>query len=427
MDINIGIVGLGNIGSGVLDLIEKNNSLISSKIGHKIRVKTIIEKNIQKVKELNLSGITVSDNIETIIDDPEIQIVVEVIGGETPAYDLICALLKAGKNVVTANKEVVAKHKNTFLKLAQENNVSFCFEASVGGSIPLIQALKLGFAANNIKSFYGILNGTTNYILTKIEEDKKDFNDVLQNAQDLGLAEADPTMDISGLDAAYKLNILAAVSFNADLEIGDISYEGIENISLKDIEYAKEFGYKIKLLAIGSMVSENRISCKVHPTMIPISHPIAGIRNEFNALFLVGDAVGEAMLYGKGAGAIPTASAIISDIIDISFSLNQNCVKKQYLAINKSMKNISIEETSSQFYIRMLAKDTVGMFEKIAGVLGENKISILNVIQKDIIKDSAEIVIITHDVLEKNMNKALQELESLSEISKLLSVIRVGL
>jgi homoserine dehydrogenase len=424
--INIGIIGSGNVGTGVIDILQKNGDYFFQKTGKRINIKKVAVKNIDKKRSYELEAINFTTDPMEIINDPEIQVVIEVIGGENPAYEYICQALKNKKHVVTANKEVVAKHKTTFFKLANENGVRIRFEASVGGGIPLIHALKIGYAANKIQSVHGILNGTTNFILTKIEEEQRDFNDVLQDAQRLGFAEADPTMDISGLDVAYKLNILAAVAFNIDVNLSDIYYEGIENISLTDITYAKEFNYKIKLVAIGTRSAEDKLSFKVHPLMIPSTHPLAVVRNEFNALFINGDAVGESMLYGKGAGALPTGSAVISDMVDLISCVEQNLAEEKVLLNSSQNGLIPFEETSSEYYLRLLVEDSYGVLEKIAGVLRKNEISISKLIQKNQSNSEAELVIVTHTAKEKNMAAAIKEFDSLQVIKDLYSLIRVA-
>ncbi|NBV42791.1 homoserine dehydrogenase, partial [bacterium] len=277
--IKIGLLGLGNVGTGVVHILNENKKLIRRRTGKTLEIKSIAVRDASKQRPMTLDGIHITTDAESVIVDPEIQIIVEVMGGEYPAYDYICAALNAGKYVVTANKEVVSKHKHTFFELAMKNKVDIYYEASVGGGIPLIRTLKVGLAANQIEALYGIVNGTTNYILTKLEDGNKGFNEVVSDAQALGFAEADPTMDVSGLDSAYKLSILASVAFKADVSVSDLYYEGIESITKTDMTYAQELGYTIKLLAVGRALKNNQLTFKVHPTMIPVRHPLAGVRN----------------------------------------------------------------------------------------------------------------------------------------------------
>ncbi|RAP39132.1 homoserine dehydrogenase [Candidatus Marinamargulisbacteria bacterium SCGC AAA071-K20] len=425
--INIGLIGLGNVGKGVQDIISENQALLEERIGQKIRIKTVLIRNIEKYTPLVKPGTKLTTNFDDLINDDEISIIVELIGGIDPAYDYICKSLEHGKFVVTANKEVVSKHKSTFFKLAKENNVDIYFEAAVAGGIPIIRSLKVGYSANKIQSLYGILNGTTNYILTKIEENQAEFKDVLKKAQELGLAEADPTMDVAGTDAAHKLVILAAVAFKVDIQLEDLYYEGIENISLKDIKYAEELDYCIKLLAIGKRFDNGKMSFKVHPTMIPKSHLLSGIKNEFNAVYITGNAVGESMLTGKGAGGSPTGSAVISDIIDIAFdSTNKTSRRNLETNLNK-VELIPVEDTSSQFFIRLEVEDSSNVLEKISGTLGANNISILKILQKETKDNLASLVIVTHMTKEKDLNTAISYLKDSKEVKEVSSVIRVRL
>ncbi len=425
--IKIGLLGLGNVGAGVVQILDENRALIRRRTGKDLQVKTVVVRDASKERSVGLAGINVSTDAMAMIADPEIKVIVEVMGGEYPAYDFICEALKRGKYVVTANKEVISKHKKTFFELAKAHQSDIYFEAAVGGGIPLIRTLKVGLAANKIESLYGIVNGTTNYILTKLAEDGKEFDTVIKDAQALGFAEADPSMDVSGLDTAYKLSILAAVAFKVDISVADIPYEGIESISLKDMKYADELGYTVKLLAIGRATKSNQLSFKVHPTMVPLHHPLAAVRNEFNAVFIVGNAVGESLLSGRGAGSSPTGSAIVSDLIDIAFDETHNASARNLEYGFDSVNLAPMVETFSQFYIRLLAMDTPGALAKIATILGHGDISISKIMQKDRVGGAAEIVIVTHSVLEQNMTDALTALRKEQVVTEILAKIRVGL
>jgi len=446
--INIGLLGFGNVGMGVLNILTHHADMLTKRTGKKFKVTKIVVRDLPKYKDVKLPGIKLTDDAQSILNDPDIQIIVEAMGGENPAYTYIKQALISGKFVVTANKEVISKHKKEFFELAKKHKTDLYFEAAVGGGIPLIRTIKVGFSANEVQSLYGILNGTTNYVLTQIETENKEFDVALKEAQKLGFAESDPHMDISGLDTAYKLSILAAVAFNSNIKVSDFYYEGIESITLKDIQLAKELGYAIKLLAIAYKMGEAGMVFKVHPTMIPFSHPLASVKNELNAVFLVGDQVGESMLSGKGAGASPTGSAIVSDIVDIAFdtkvSRNKDENGKDHIAItgtedplyiNKRNLNdelhdshlMNINDTYSQFYIRILVADTSGALAKLASVLGEQEVSIAKMIQKDTVKNCAEVVIITHKVKEEYMKTALKELQNLNCVEKIEAMIRVGL
>jgi homoserine dehydrogenase len=425
--IKIGLLGLGNVGAGVAQILDENRQIIRRRTGKDIQIKTVVVRDLSKERPVELKGVQVTTDAMSVINDPEIQVIVEVMGGEYPAFDYICAALRLGKYVVTANKEVVSKHKKTFFDLARTHTSDLYYEASVGGGIPLIRTLKVGLAANKIEALYGIVNGTTNYILTKVSEEGKEFADVIADAQRLGFAEADPSMDVSGLDSAYKLSILASVAFKADVSVGNIEYEGIDGISLTDMRYAQELGYTIKLLAIGRALQDNQLSFKVHPTLIPSHHPLAGVRNEFNAVFIVGNAVGESLLAGRGAGSSPTGSAIVSDLMDIAF----------YDAPSASVRNLDYafdkvtlvpnDQTASQFYIRLSAADTSGALAAIATVFGAHDISISKVLQKEIMDGAAEIVMMTHPVKESKMTQALHELQREKVVREILAKLRVAL
>lgn len=425
--IKIGVLGLGNVGSGVIQILDENRELIRRRTGKNLEVKTVVVRDPSKARTVAVAGISVTTDAAAMIADPEIQVIVEVMGGEYPAYDYICDALRRGKYVVTANKEVISKHKKTFFELAKSHRSDIYFEAAVGGGIPLIRTLKVGLAANRIEALFGIVNGTTNYILTKVAEDGKEFETVLKDAQDLGFAEADPTMDVSGLDTAYKLSILAAVAFKADVPVANITYEGIESISLKDMMVARELGYTVRLLAVGRMLSGNRLSLKVHPTMVPLNHPLAGVRNEFNAVFIVGNAVGESLLSGRGAGSSPTGSAIVSDLIDIAFDETHNVSARNLEYEFEPVNLVPISATSSQFYLRLLAADTPGTLAKIATIFGHGGISISKIMQKDRVNGAAEIVIVTQAVVEQKMTNALAALRNEAVVKEILAKIRVGL
>lgn len=445
--VNIGLLGLGNVGMGVLNILMHHADMLEKRTGKKLTVKWILVKDLAKLRQAKMPGIKLTDKPSDILSDPNIQIVVEAMGGEHPAYEYIKQALTAGKFVVTANKEVVSKHKKEFFELARKHQVDIYFEASVGGGIPLIRSLKVGYAGNQIQSLCGIVNGTTNYILTQIDEQGAEMADALKSAQKLGFAEADPSMDVSGLDTAYKLSILAAVAFKVDIQVSDFHYEGIESISLKDIRLAKELGYAIKLLAMGYRLGDGMVF-KVHPTMIPVQHPLSSVRNELNAVFLVGDAVGESMLSGKGAGGSPTGSAIVSDIVDIAFDthvrLDLDAQGKKHVAlegvdeafyINKrnledslhSVDLIDITDTFSQFYLRILVSDTSGALAKLATVLADQEVSISKMIQRDMVGSFAEIVIVTHKVKEGFLDQAVAQIEALPCVKKIEAKIRVGL
>ncbi len=423
--IKIGLIGFGNVGQGVFNIATTNQIMIADRVGQPVEIKTICVRSIEKYQGL-CGDITLTTDVDDILLDAEIDIVVEVIGGEYPAYDYIVKALKQKKYVVTANKELIAKHKQTFFELAKEHNVDIFFEASVGGGIPIIKSFKVGYSANQIESTFGILNGTTNFILTKLFEDKKDFDVVLKEAQDLGFAEADPTADVSGLDAAYKIVILAAVALKANIQLDDIYYEGIEKVALQDTLYLDELGYRVRLIAKASRVGE-KLCVAVYPTAINTEHPLAMVRNEFNAIFSTGNMVGESMVYGKGAGSLPTGSAVMSDILDIAFDIHAHQSRRN-LETNLTQSDVmSIYEQYTEFYYRIMLKDQVGALEEVSRLFNDYEINIAKIIQKSTVNDSAEVVVVTGKVQEKKNNLLQQGLLKSDVVTDIASMIRVGL
>lgn len=355
-EIKVGLLGAGNVGGGVI-LVLKNNALeIEKRVGMPVRIVKVLARHPEKVEALDAS-LAVTDNIDDIINDPEIDIIVELIGREDPAKEYIARSLAAKKNVVTANKDILAKYGKELFSLAEENHVDFMFEAAVAGGIPIIRPLKSCLAANKINSIMGIINGTTNFMLSKMASNHIDFNEVLKEAQDLGYAESDPTADIGGLDAARKLVILASIAFNTRVTLEDVYIEGIEKLTLRDIEYAESLGYVIKLLAIAKNSVENGISVRVHPTMLPKVHPLATVNDVYNAIFVNGDVVGDAMFLGRGAGRLPTASAICGDIVDVARNIVHNCTGRINCTCYEDKHMCSIENITSPCYVRLLVLD----------------------------------------------------------------------
>lgn len=426
-EIRVGLLGVGNVGRGVLHILAQNKTLIAERTGKSLVVTHAVVRDIEKAKPFVSSDVVLTTDAVSVLRDPNVDVIVEVMGGEYPAFDYICEALRQGKPVVTANKEVLSKHKATFFALAKEHRTNIYFEATVGGGIPLIRTMKVGLAANRIQAFYGILNGTTNFILTKLEEEGAPFADVLKEAQDLGFAEADPTMDISGLDSAYKLTILGAVAFKANIQLDDVYYEGIASLDAVDVAYAKEFGYAIKLLGIGREIAPGKMTFKVHPTMIPALHPLANVRYEFNAVFIIGNAVGESILSGRGAGSSPTGSAIVSDLIDIAFDDQPLGNKRNLETLNADVSVVPFSETTSQFYLRLHAADTHGVLARISGILADHRIGISKIMQKEIVNKEAEIVLVTHLALEKDMAAAIDTLRGARVVHDVAAKIRVGL
>lgn len=423
-DVNVGIIGYGTIGMGTAQILIENQDIIEKRTGKKINLKKIADLDIETVRSFQVDKELLTTDVNDIINDSTIDIVVECIGGSEPARTFILKCLNSGKSIVTPNKEVIAKFGREIFETAKKNGVEVFIEAAVGGGIPIIRPLKMGLAANNIQEIYGIVNGTTNYILTKMADEGSDFDAVLKEAQDLGYAEADPTSDIEGYDSAYKLVILSSIAFEAKVDFENIAFEGITKISAIDNEYAVGMGYEIKLLAIGKSDGKS-VELKVHPTMVPAEHPIAQIKGVNNAVYVKGDFIGETMYYGPGAGAEATGSAVVADIMDIVHSLGSTNLRN--LRCDFSEKEIKpIGETVTEFYVRLDVEDRSGVLAKIATIFADNGISIKTAIQND--EDgSAELVLVTHEVKEKQMDTALALISKEGCVKAVCSKIRVGI
>lgn len=422
--INIGLLGCGTVGGGVVKLLAKNRDTIAKKTGSEIMIKKVLEKDRQKCLQLGITADSITDQFEDIINDDSINIVVELIGGIEPAFSFIIAAMNKGKHVVTANKDLIAVKGKELFETAQENNVDFYFEASVAGGIPIVYPLKQSLAGNHIEEVIGILNGTTNYILTKMSQEGRDYYEVLREAQELGYAEADPTADVGGFDAARKIAILSSIAFNSRVTLDDVYVEGITTITPRDIQYARELGFVVKLLAIAKEV-EGKIQARVHPAFIPLNHPLANVNDVFNAVFVRGDAVGEIMHYGRGAGEMPTASAVVGDIIDIGRNMAFNTSARIGCTCYEEKAILPMSELSAQYYIRMTVTDRPGVLAGIAGVFGNNAVSIATVLQKTNTEDMAELILITHTVKEKDLQDSLTVLKGMNIVGQINSVIRL--
>jgi homoserine dehydrogenase len=429
-NIYIGLLGFGTIGTGVVKLLARNALLIEEKLGVRLTLKRIADLDITTDRGVPVAAGVLSNNADAVLTDPEISVVIELIGGYEPARTFVLKAIENGKHVVTANKALLAVHGREIYAAAAKNGVEVLYEAAVGGGIPVLSAIKGNLAANNFTTVLGILNGTCNYILTRMTQEGADFADVLNRAQELGYAEADPTFDIEGIDTAHKLSILLSLCFGTGVEFRDIHTEGISSISALDINYARDFGYKIKLLAIGKRDGE-RIEARVHPTMIPVNYPLADVDGAFNAIRLTGDFVGPVMLYGKGAGMDPTASAIVGDVMEISRNIlagiNRRTSPLGYL--EERVRNLAIKpigETVSKYYIRFSVMDKPGVIARIAGELGKNGISIESMIQTArSVQESVPIVIMTHEAREMDIRKALAEIDAFDIISEKSNLIRI--
>lgn len=420
--IKAALLGLGTVGGGVYKLVQRQKEEMVKKSGANLEITRILVHNMNKQRE-GVDASLLTDNWKEIVEDPEISIVIEVMGGIEPAKTMILEALCAGKNVVTANKDLVAVHGRELLDAAQENQVDFLFEAAVAGGIPIIRPLKQCLAANEIDEVIGIVNGTTNYILTKMFEDGMDFSEALAKATELGYAEADPTADVEGLDAGRKVAILASIAFHSRVVFDDVYTEGITKISAKDVAYAKEFGSVIKLLGVAHN-KEDGIEVAVYPMMLPKNHPLASVRDSFNAVFVHGDALDDAMFYGRGAGELPTASAVMGDVIDIIRDIQFSCIGRISCTCYKNTPVKSSDDVKNKFFVRMQVTNKPGVLARIASMFGEHKVSISKVIQKVITDGVAELVIVTEAVKEYHMQDALMHLREMDTTQEISSVIR---
>ena len=421
--IRIALLGLGTVGSGVYKLIERRAQEMPQIAGAPIEISHILVRNTAKERP-GVDASLLTDNWSDIVNDPEVSIVVELMGGMEPAHTYIAEALKAGKNVVTANKDLIAMHGGDLLELAAEHQCDLQFEASVAGAIPIIRPLKQCLAGNEISEIMGIVNGTTNYILTRMTQDNMEFADALAMATELGYAEADPTADIEGYDAGRKVAIMASIAFHSRVTFDDVYTEGITNIQSTDIRYARELGKAIKLLGVACN-TEDGIEVRVHPMLIPASHPLATVNDAFNAVFVHGDALDDAMFMGRGAGELPTASAVMGDIIDTARNLLMGCTGRIGCTCYKNVPVKSIEDIRSKYYIRLNVENRMGVLAGVSGVLGNNGVSISQVLQKQAAGDSAELVVITDTVRERHIRDALLILENMSMVHEVSSVIRV--
>ncbi|MGB9710127.1 MAG: homoserine dehydrogenase [Thermodesulfovibrio sp.] len=418
--VRVGVIGFGTVGTGTVKILLNQRELIKKRTGIDVVLKKVADKDIERPREITLPKELLTTDAWEIIKDPEIDIVVEVVGGTTVAKQFIMEALKNGKHVVTANKALLAEQGNEIFKEALSRGLKIGFEASVGGGIPIIKIMREGLVANKMLAIYGIINGTTNFILTKMTNEGIDFQDALRQAQTLGFAEADPTLDIEGIDSAHKITILASLAYGIPLSFDRVYCEGITKITAQDIAFAREFGYKIKLLAITKILN-GEIELRVHPTMVPEDYLISKVDGVFNAIYVEGDSVGSTLYYGRGAGSMPTGSAVTADIVDIAKGVNT-----MPFDFSEKYKIKPMEEIESMYYFRFTALDRPGVLSKISGVFGEHNISIASVIQKGRSKAGAvPLVILTHKAREKDVLEALEKIDKLPVVSDKSVFIRV--
>lgn len=422
MPIQIGILGLGTVGTGVVKILQQNAEAIQTRTHCEINIKGILDRDLHREREIS-GDFILTDQPEKILQDPEIDIIVEVMGGIEPARTFILEALEHGKHVVTANKDLLALHGHELLDAADKAGKEIHFEASVGGGIPIIATLKESLVANRITALMGIINGTTNYILTAMAEQGRDYSEVLAEAQQLGYAEANPSSDVDGLDAARKLAILSSLAFNSRIALKDVFVEGISRITREDIAYAAELGCTIKLLAIAKHQEEG-IEVRVHPAILPLTHPLASVNGVYNAIFVVGDAVGETMYYGRGAGSLPTGSAIVSDIMRIVNNIQANSTPHSNCTCYLDLPLKAVSDFHTAFYIRLLVQDEPRVLATLALLFAEANISFASIIQKPRGHHQAEIVLVTHPCREGSLQKALDSVKAYSKVLMIKNVIR---
>jgi len=428
--INIGLIGFGTVGTGVVKVLQENAYVFQERIGAEIVLKKIADKDTTRDRGVEIDKSILTPDAHDILSDPSLNIVIELVGGIEPAKTFILKALKNKKHVVTANKALLSQYGEEIFKTASANNVDIGFEASVGGGIPIIKTLKEGLVANKVNSIYGIINGTANYILSKMANEGGKFEDVLKKAQEKGYAEADPTYDVEGIDTAHKLSILINLAYGTYIKLEDIYTDGISKITPLDIKFAREFGYKIKLLAIAKEEG-GKIEARVHATMIPADHLLATVDGVYNAIHLKGNAVGSVLLYGRGAGMMPTASAVMGDVLDICRNIIKNSPQRvaplSYL--EESVKKIEIrhiENLEIPYYLRFSVLDKPGVLSRISGILGNHNISILSVMQKDRkVGGAVPIVIMTHHAKEKELMSALYEIDKLDVVRDKTVYLRI--
>lgn len=424
--VNVGICGLGTVGSGTFNVMQRNIEDIARRAGKPVRITHVGARRDNPACELG--DVKVSRDIFDVVRDPDVHIVVELIGGNDTAKELVLEAIKNGKHVVTANKAMIAVHGNEIFKAAEANNVVVTYEAAVAGGIPIIKAIREGLVANDIKWLAGIINGTGNFILTEMREKGRMFDDVLKEAQALGYAEADPTFDVEGIDAAHKLTILASIAFGIPLQFDKVYTEGISTITREDVQYAEELGYRIKHLGFTRKTPEG-VELRVHPTLVPEKRLLANVNGVLNAVLVEGDAVGPTMYYGPGAGAEQTASSVIADIVDIAREINNagNVPHLGYIVETENLPVLPVSEIETAYYLRIIVKDEIGQMAHIASTLSENGINIEAIIQKEPEEDASVVplILLTRVVREKQMEKAIKEIEALESVTKPVVRIRV--
>jgi homoserine dehydrogenase len=427
--VKIGLVGFGTVGSGVAKIIMEQGDSIAAKMGLRLELACVVDIDTQSPRPVKLPAGILTNDINKLLNDDSINIGVELVGGTNAAKQIQLKMLNARKDVVTANKALLAEHGSELYKVAHQNGRCIAFEASCAGGVPIISAIRTGLAANNITAMYGIVNGTCNYILSQMASKDKDFSHALAQAQEKGFAEADPTLDISGGDSAHKLAILSSIAFGYEIKLDDIYIEGIDGISKDDIRYGSEMGYCLKLLAIGQKDEHNKVSLRVHPSFIAKDNPLARVDGSFNAISIFGSSVGQVMFYGRGAGMMPTASAVVADIIDVALGNSATTFKHLHLKPRSEVESLieTIDNLISRFYIRVMCKDQPGVVARWSKILADNQISISGALQHEGIgpDNTVPVVITTHPTRQKSITAALKDIEALDVIGGKPVCIRI--
>ncbi|ATY29570.1 homoserine dehydrogenase [Bacillus velezensis] len=424
--IRIGLLGLGTVGSGVVKIIQDHQDKLMHQVGCPVTIKKVLVKDIDKKRDADLPKEVLTTEVYDVIDDPEVDVIIEVIGGVEQTKQYLLDALKAKKHVVTANKDLIAVYGSELLAAAKENGCDLYYEASVAGGIPILRTLEEGLSSDRITKMMGIVNGTTNFILTKMIQEKSPYEEVLKEAQDLGFAEADPTADVEGLDAARKMAILARLGFSMDVDLDDVKVKGISRITDEDISFSKRLGYTMKLIGIAQR-DDNKIEVSVQPTLLPDHHPLSAVHNEFNAVYVYGEAVGETMFYGPGAGSMPTATSVVSDLVAVMKNMRLGVNGNSFVApqFERNLKQPS--DIYAQQFLRIHVKDQVGSFSKITSAFSERGVSFEKILQLPIKghDDLAEIVIVTHHTSEEDFSDILQNLNDLEVVQEVKSTYRV--
>jgi len=426
--IGVGLVGFGTVGTGVVRILTEKGELLRERLGADLELVKIADVDLERPRSVQVDPSLLTTDAREVVHHSQVDVVVELVGGIEPAKTFILEALRAGKPVVTANKALLAEAGEEILQALEETGLDLGFEASVAGGIPILKALREGLVANTIACIYGIINGTANYVLTMMEREGLSFHEALADAQARGYAESDPTLDISGMDAAHKAAILATMAFGRYFKAQEVYVEGIDRVDSKDILYARELGYRVKLLAI--IKGGKQVEIRVHPTMIPLDHSLAKVEGVFNAVYVEGDGVGPAMFYGRGAGEMPTASAVVADVVDIARDLLKGVGRRvppfSYDRLDRKVEIKPMDEVVTRYYMRFTAQDRPGVLSKISGILASRQISIESVIQKGRREEgTVPVVMMTHEAMERDVREALEEIDQLDVIGKGTVLIRV--